>query len=67
MMAYNSTIKSVGKGSAVVLIFSLAVLSGGANFVANSSDGQINRAEKKFFKKNVDFDEGWKVEVVLCK
>lgn len=67
MMAYNNTAKAVGKGSAVVIIFSLAVLSGGADIFASFSNDEKSRIQKKFFKKNVDFDEGWNAEIVLCE
>jgi len=67
MMAYNNTPKAVGKGSAAVVIFSLAVLTGGASFATSSSNNETNRAENKFFKKNVNFERGWKAEIVLCE
>jgi len=67
MMAYNNTTKAVGKGSAVVIIFSLAALSGGADIFAIFSNDEKNRIQKKFFKNNVDFNEGWKAEIVLCE
>lgn len=66
-MAYNNTLKAVGKGLAIAIIFSLAVLSGGADiFDIFSNDEKVN-IQKKFLKNNVNFDKGWKAKIVLCE
>lgn len=65
MMAYNNTVKAVGKGTAVVLLVAVAIASGGAAFT-NDFDTKNSKAKKKFFKNNIDFDSGWKSEIVKC-
>jgi len=67
MMAYNNTPKAVGKGSLVVLVSAMAIFGGGIDLGSAllGDDPQNTTIQKKFFKKNVDFDKGWKAEIVL--
>ncbi|MGB0888488.1 MAG: hypothetical protein ACPGSL_10215 [Vicingaceae bacterium] len=68
VIAYNNTAKTVGKGSAAVLITLIAIIGGGVELGnAYFDDGESNAPPKKFFKKNVDLDKGWKAEIVLCE
>ena len=67
MMAYNNTPKAVGKGSVVVLLVAFAIIGGGAEMANDFSNENKNaEVQKKFFKKNVNFDKGWKAKVVKC-
>ena len=68
VIAYNNTVKAVGKGSAAVLITLIAIIGGGVELGnAYFDDGETNAPPKKFFKKNVDLDKGWKAEIVMCE
>ena len=67
MMAYNNTPKAVGKGSVVVLLVAFAIIGGGAEMANDySNENENSKAKKKFFKKNVNFDKGWKADLVYC-
>ena len=75
MMAYPTTTSVAGKGAIVVLLVAgavtLTVLGGGAGLsgIPWSDEGEEknSKAKEKFFKKNVDFDRGWKAEIVSAK
>ncbi len=69
MMAFPTTGSVTGKGAVVVLLVATVVAvswaGGGAGFVDPFVwDDEDSKAKKKFFKKNVDFDKGWKAEIV---
>lgn len=69
IMAYNNTPKAVGKSSAVVLVALMAVVGGGVELGnAFFNDDSLDvKVQKKFFKKNVNLEKGWVVEIVLCE
>jgi len=73
VMAYPNTV-SVVKGSSIVLLLATvsvaAIAIGGSGAVAAGfSDETENneKAQKKFFKKNINFNKGWSAQIVKCE
>lgn len=67
IMAYNNTVKAVGKGSTAILYVAMMAVSFSYGGVYAYDDKEKTNHKKKFFKNNVDFDEGWEATIVLCE
>ncbi len=71
ILAYPKT-SSVVRGTTIVLLLATVVVAaaavGGGAGLAGVGEGFDNEpAQKKFFKKNIDFEGGWSAEIVPCK
>ena len=64
MMAYNNTAKAVGKGATVIFVAAMVVLSSGSEILNTKFNEKKTRAKNKFFKSNVDFEEGWEAAII---
>jgi len=60
-------LKLLGKGSAIVFITAMLAVSCGYDLIESFDNKEGPSPKNKFFKNNVDFDEGWNEEIVLCE
>ncbi|PCJ23813.1 MAG: hypothetical protein COA97_10855 [Flavobacteriales bacterium] len=62
MIAYSKTTTTIGKTSLSVVILATLIATNGMLPLGHGK----NEPAKKFFKKNIDFEEGWSAKIVAC-
>lgn len=62
IVAYTKTSRVVGEGALVLVATAVAAFTLGASII----DVDEEEPREKFFKKNIDFEEGWSAKVVKC-